>query len=143
MQSILTISVKGVFYIIAHFIMIIQLNSCFLKQDQTTTVYGTITDQNGEPVDSILVLASGVEFNRETTLKEAYSDKNGYYEMVVDVPKKYHSASSLIPALPIKNPKFERFYSGYDIQKNGKSTNNCCIAPIGEKTKYDFQLIPK
>jgi len=142
-QKTLIMSAKRIFHILLHFTLIIQLSSCLLKQDRTTTVYGTITDQNGAPVDSILVLASGVEYNRETTLKEAYSDKSGNYEMVIDVPKKYHSASSLIPALPIKNPRFERLYLGYDVFKNGERTSNCCTASIGEKTKYDFQLIPK
>ncbi|MCF2499939.1 hypothetical protein [Dyadobacter chenhuakuii] len=126
-----------------HLLTIIHLQSCFLKQDRTTTVYGTITDQNGEPVDSILVLASGVEYNRETTLKEEYSDKSGNYEMVVDVPKNFYSASSLIPALPTKNPKFEKLYLNYEVFKNGNPTNNCCNAIIGEKTRYDFQLNPK
>jgi hypothetical protein len=123
--------------------LVFLLTSCFLKQDRTTTVYGTITDQNGQSVDSILVLISGLEFYRATTLKEIYSDEQGNYEVVVDVPKKFDALNVIIPSFPTKNPKFQKNYNGYGIRKNDDPTNNCCMASVGEKTKYDFQLISK
>ncbi|MCF0038515.1 carboxypeptidase-like regulatory domain-containing protein [Dyadobacter fanqingshengii] len=143
MQSILTISVKVVFHVIAHFIMIIQLNSCFLKQDRTTTVYGTITDQNGEPVDSIMVIARGKRGFSFETLKQTYTNGEGCYEILIDPPKKFDFIDISVPFLLIENPKFFKYYTGKKTRKDDEKTSNCCIAPIGEKTKYDFQLIPK
>lgn len=142
-QCILTISLKGVFYIIAHFIIIIQLNSCFLKQDRTTTVYGTITDQNGEPVDSIMVIIQGMRLRGLESLTETYSDKNGNYEMVIDVPKKFGAIDVTVPYFFTENLKYVKYYNGKKTTKNDEFTNNCCIASVGKKTKYDFQLIPR
>jgi hypothetical protein len=53
------------------------LNSCFLKQDRATVIYGTITDQNHQPVGSILVSIDGVKGFSYETLKEVYSDEDG------------------------------------------------------------------
>ncbi|MEO6281861.1 MAG: carboxypeptidase-like regulatory domain-containing protein [Dyadobacter sp.] len=119
------------------------LSDCFLKQDGTTTIYGTVTDQNGLPVDSILVTFSGVQDFKYEQLKETFSDKNGNYEMVVEVPKRYSSALGNIPYSSKNNPKYKRGYRDFYSKKNGISTGSCCFASIGEKTKYDFQLIPK
>jgi hypothetical protein len=119
------------------------LSGCFLKQDRTTTIYGMITDQNGQPVDSILVTFSGVQDFKYEQLKETYSDENGSYEMVVEVPKRYSSALGNIPYSSKKNPKYMRAYSDFYSKKNGVSTGSCCFASVGEKTRYDFQLIPK
>lgn len=118
------------------------LSSCFLKQDRTSTVYGTITDQNGKPVDSIMVIISGLKFYYSTDLSKVYSDKNGNYNVLVDVPKNFTAVDVIIPSLS-ENYKFMKNFSGYRITKDGKPTNNCCTASVGEKTKYDFQLIPK
>ncbi|MCF2489720.1 hypothetical protein [Dyadobacter sp. CY347] len=118
------------------------LSSCFLKQDRTTTVYGTITDQNGVPVDSILVIISGLKFHYSTDLSKVYSDGNGNYNVLVDVPKNFTAVDVIIPSLS-ENAKFMKIFSGYRIKKDDNITNNCCTASIGRKTKYDFQLIPK
>ena len=136
-------SAKRIFHILMHFALIIQLNSCFLKQDRTTTVYGTITDQNGAPVDSIMVIVQGMHLLSFESLKETYSDKNGKYEMVIDVPKKFSAIDVTVPYFFTENFKFFKYYNGKKTTKNDVSTSNCCIASIGEKTKYDFQLIPK
>ncbi|WP_215232316.1 hypothetical protein [Dyadobacter linearis] len=119
------------------------LSQCFLTQDRTTVVYGTITDQNGEPVDSILVTIKGVDGFKYERLKEVYSVEDGSYELVVDVPRKYGSANVVVPFGSYDNPKYERNYQGKKTSKNDQLTNNCCKASIGDKTKYDFQLIPK
>ena len=123
--------------------LMLSLNGCFLKQDRTTTVYGTITDQNGQPVDSILVLVQGVKYLTYQDLASVYSDENGNYEIVMEVPKKFNSVNSGIPAIPLQNMKFEKFYKGYDVMKDGNSVSNCCFSSIGQKTRYDFQLMPK
>lgn len=61
----------------------------------------------------------------------------------MDVPEKYNSVDAGIPFTPLKNPKFQKNYKDYTIHKNDIPTNNCYIADIGKKTKYDFQLIAK
>ncbi|WP_141110401.1 hypothetical protein [Dyadobacter psychrophilus] len=119
------------------------LSGCFLKQDRTSTVYGTITDQNGEPVDSIMVLAQGMRYLTFEALQHTYSDSNGHFEMVIEVPKKFGTIDISVPFYPKENPKFQTKYKGKKSIKNDIATSNCCITPVGEKTKYDFQLIPK
>jgi hypothetical protein len=119
------------------------LSDCFLKQDRTTTIYGTITDHNGQPVDSILVIVDGVQGFKYETLKQTYSDEEGNYEMVVEPARRYSGVNSGIPFDTFENIKFMRSYRDYFSKKNGIRTGTCCLATIGEKTRYDFQLILK
>ncbi|GGC06666.1 hypothetical protein [Dyadobacter sediminis] len=111
--------------------------------DRTTVIYGKVTDQNKEAVDSILVEASGLWalYNLQN-IKQTYTDENGNYEMVIEVPRKYNSLDIGIPYDMIANSKFQNNYSHDIVWKNGKQTYNCCIASIGEKTEYNFQLKP-
>ena len=88
-------------------------------------------------------MVQGIAFLKYESLKQVYSDKQGKYELVLDVPKKFNSVNVGIPFGLTDNPKYENNYSGNYIWKNDESTNNCCLAPIGEKTKYDFKLIAK
>ncbi|MCE6989456.1 hypothetical protein [Dyadobacter sp. CY323] len=119
------------------------LTGCFLKQDRTTTVYGTITDQNGQPVDSILVMVLGMQISHSEVLSQIYSDKAGEYEIMVEVPKKFNSINVGVPFLLIENPKYQNNYKGKKTTKDGKRTSDCCTALVGKKTRYDFQLIPR
>ncbi|MEO6281863.1 MAG: carboxypeptidase-like regulatory domain-containing protein [Dyadobacter sp.] len=119
------------------------LSDCFLKQDRTTIIYGTVTDQNGQPVDSILVIADGVQGFKYETLKKTYSDDEGKYEIVIEPAKRYSAVDTGIPFNTSENSKFMRSYLDYYSKENGVRTGTCCPATIGKKTKYDFQLIPK
>ena len=118
-------------------------DSCFLKQDRTTVVYGKITDEKGQAVDSILVSINGVKGFLYEPLKEVYSGSDGGYELVVDVPRRYGSANVIVPFGSYDNPKYDKNYKGKRTLKNDQLTKNCCTTQIGEKTKYDFQLISK
>ncbi|CAG5068216.1 hypothetical protein DYBT9623_00945 [Dyadobacter sp. CECT 9623] len=124
-------------------INLVSLSGCGVFTDRTTVVYGTITDQNGEPVDSILVSIDGVKGFRYETLKQVSPNNVGSYELLVEVPKKFSSVNIIVDTSPVENVGVERPYKKLLVKKNDKSTNNCCSASIGEKTKYDFQLIPK
>ncbi|MCE7060923.1 hypothetical protein [Dyadobacter sp. CY343] len=124
-------------------INLVSLSGCGVFTDRTTVVYGTITDQNGEPVDSILVSIDGVKGFMYETLKEVYSGKDGSYELVVEVPRKYGSVNVLVPFGSFDNPKYDMNYKDVNVKKNEIATRNCCSASIGNKTKYDFRLIPK
>lgn len=142
MRISLTISLKRALYIIAHFLVTIQLNSCFLKQDRTTTVYGTITDQSGAPIDSILVIMQGAKsMTYYETLHQVYTDEDGKYELLLDLAKKYHSIDIGMPFWLDENPKYVKLFKINTIHKDDNRTNNCCKAIVGKKTKYDFQLI--
>jgi hypothetical protein len=121
----------------------VMLTSCFLKQDRTTVIYGTITDQHREPVDSIMVQIDGVKGFKYETLKQVYSDEKGKYELVVEVLKRFGSANVVVPFGLVDNPKYDTYYKGIYIKRNDKATYNCCSAAIGQKTKYDFQLLAK
>ncbi|MCF2503956.1 carboxypeptidase-like regulatory domain-containing protein [Dyadobacter sp. CY107] len=93
------------------------LSSCFLKQDRTTTVYGTITDQNGEPVDSIVVIFKGVKNFKYDSLNGAYSNSKGEFAILQEVPKKYYTVNILIPFGSSINPKFQKNFKDYKIYK--------------------------
>ena len=140
-QKPFIMSAKRIFHILVHLALIVQLNSCFLKQDRTTTVYGTITDQNGEAVDSILMIMQGSKHINYENLGKAYTDSTGHYELVADVPRKALSVNVLIPFS--SNKKFQNGFKDYIVSKNEIKTMNCCNLDIGKKTRYDFQLIPK
>jgi hypothetical protein len=142
-KQITVMLLRGVIYTILHFVLIFQLSGCFLKQDRTTVVYGTITDEKGQPVDSIMVIVSGIEFYHSTNLSKVYSDKEGQYNILVDVPKKFDVVDVIITSSSPENTKYRKEFNGYKTKKDDALTNNCCTASVGQKTKYDFQLIPK
>ncbi|WP_157488040.1 hypothetical protein [Dyadobacter crusticola] len=119
------------------------MTSCFLKQDRTTVVYGKIKDGRGQAVDSILVICQGLRNLTYETITSKYSDESGEYEIAVEVPSKFTAANVTAPFLSLENPKYLRLFKDKISSKNGKSTGNCCIAQIGEKTRYDFELVPK
>ncbi|GLU55748.1 carboxypeptidase-like regulatory domain-containing protein [Dyadobacter frigoris] len=116
---------------------------CSDKGDNLTTIYGTVTDQNGNSVDSIYLLVNGAIFTRYDELKTVYTDSAGKYELLVDPPKKYSILTVNIPFYYIENPKFTVLYKGFKVKKDNVGTNECCYVTIGEKTNYDFQLIPR
>jgi hypothetical protein len=123
--------------------LVFLLNGCFLKEDRTTVIYGAITDENKQPVDSILVLLSGIRFLGYEDLKTVYSDKEGHYELVIDLPGKFNSVDVGIPALVSENHKFMRAYKIHSFLKNDMASGNCCTASLGQKTRYDFELMPR
>ena len=137
-QMLMPLLRTGLFFAIITFLV----TACFLHFNRTTTVYGTITDHNGDPVDSILVVLSGTKFLTYEDLKQVYSDENGKYEIVAEVPKKLGSSNVTVPH-GNDNPKYDKNYNGKHTERDGKATNTCCSAIIGKKTKYDFELIPK
>jgi hypothetical protein len=119
----------------------LSFSGCFLKQDRTTSIYGTITNLNQQPVDSVMLSIQGAEGLKYDKLKEVYSDANGHDEAVVDASKSY---SALIVVIPFsRNPHYTDHYEGLIVKKDDMEIPDCCYASIGKKTKYDFKLLPK
>tara|TARA_R110002124_G_scaffold163437_1_gene330786 strand:+ start:612 stop:983 length:372 start_codon:yes stop_codon:yes gene_type:complete len=120
------------------------LSTRSLQMDRTTTIYGTMTDINQQPVDSILVSIHGLRgLTSEPMGKEIFSDKDGHYQLVMEVPKKFPGIDVGIPFGTSINPKFQKYYKGHITYNNEIETINCCRANIGQKTRYDFQLIAR
>jgi hypothetical protein len=111
------------------------------KEDRTTVVFGKVVDQNQEPVDSIMIIATGSRSIPER-LNHTFTDNNGEYTLIVDVPRRYHALNAFIPYLA-ENPKYEAQYQTAKVFKNGQRTTSCCFAEIGDKTRWDFELAPK
>lgn len=116
--------------------MALAMLSCGHLGDRTTVVYGKVFDQNQQPVDSIMVLVSGLKLNGVYDLKSTFTDENGDYEIVLEVPRTYGSVKVNIPYLP-QNSKFEEKYKIRD--RIGPSSRPM----IGRKTRWDFELEPK
>jgi len=130
--------------LLPYYLILLFLSGCIDRHDRTSSVYGHINDENGDPVDSILVTLHAFNISKERLLDAVYTDENGNYEMITDVPKGFSSLSVSSPFWPLKNPKFMMFYQGFSfIYKNDQQTNNCCNARVGERTKYDFKLMPR
>jgi hypothetical protein len=117
------------------------LLSC--REDRTTVIFGTVLDQSQQPVDSIMVTISGVRSFHSEVIQSTYTDKDGHFELVTDVPRKYVAVNAGIPYFPLENPKYQEHYQIGKVFQNTRQTANCCNAPIGEKTQWDFELIPQ
>lgn len=95
-----------------------------------------VVDQNQEPVDSIMVVVSGSNLSPNTAdLAATYTDKNGDYNILLEVPKKYLTLSVFIPYDGLNNPK----YSDYTLKSQTKGSNPL----IGKKTQWDFEIKDK
>jgi hypothetical protein len=118
--------------------------SCGPLLERETVAYGLITDEDGEPVDSILViLARSLAISDRETLGKTYSNKLGFYEVIADVPNKWWSAHLNIPFWPEENKKYQDLYKSYEFSKNQKSAGGSGLLSIGLKTRCDFTLISK
>jgi hypothetical protein len=116
--------------------MALTMLACGHLGDRTTIVYGNVYDENQQPVDSIMVMVSGLKLKGAFELKSTFTDENGDYEIVLEVPRTYGSVKVNIPYLP-RNTKFEEKYKIRD--RIGPSSKPM----IGKKTQWDFQLEPK
>ena len=112
--------------------------ACGHLGDRTTVVYGKVYDLSQQPVDSIMVQLTGSNLSiSEVELESGYTDENGQYELLVEVPGKYHNVTVDVPYFPDQNPKFHNNY------KISKRIGNSSKPMIGHKTQWDFQLEPK
>jgi hypothetical protein len=104
-----------------------------------STIYGTVTEVAGTPVDSVrFVLSVGKDLGNINPMFRVSTDKDGKYEAIVDVPTGYGRVEISIAG--VDNPAFNTVYSGYEVYKDGKITNDCCTAKVGKKTRYNFKV---
>jgi hypothetical protein len=116
--------------------------SCGPLLNRETVVYGLITNEDGEPADSILVYLHGSKgFSGGSIIGEAYSNKQGFYEVEVDVANEWWSASV---GVDFNSRNLWRIYQSYESTRNqtagGSSSGG---VSIGLRTRYDFKLIRK
>jgi hypothetical protein len=104
-----------------------------------TTIYGTITEIAGGPVDSIqLTLTAAKGIGNFKPLFRVATDKDGNYVAVMDVPHGYGHVELAISY--VDNPAFTKFYRGYEVYEDGELTNFCCTVMTGKKKRYDFKM---
>ena len=116
-------------------LMALAMLACGHLGDRTTVVYGKVYDLSQQPVDSIKVLLSGSNLRGVFSLKSTYTDENGDYEILLEVPRKFADIDVNIP-YGLDNPKYEREYSQSKDIKGQKRPM------VGKKTQRDFQLVP-
>ncbi|WP_143828711.1 hypothetical protein [Dyadobacter fermentans] len=104
-----------------------------------TTIYGTVTAPGYGPVDSvrISVIASN-GFVRTKFLTNAYTDKEGKYEVTVDAPRGYSQieCSVVLDSDPVSSKE----YRVAEAWQDGKKIKNCCSVVAGWKANFDFKL---
>lgn len=116
--------------------MALAMLACGHFGDRTTVVYGKVFDENQVPVDSILVQLRGSKLTGSIELKSTYTDKNGDYEIALEVPRKFGQIDVAIP-YGLNNPKLETIYIRGDRIKGQNRPM------IGKKTQWNFQLKTK
>lgn len=110
--------------------------------ERRTVIFGRMVDQNQRPVSGIMVLAAGTYYFDSERIHHTFTDKNGEYNMVIEVPEEYHELNAFIPNL-CENWKYETRHKTVKMFKNSRRATSCCLAEIGKKTQWDFELEPK
>ncbi|MEO6283354.1 MAG: hypothetical protein ABIN80_03420 [Dyadobacter sp.] len=120
----------------------VSIASCGPLINRETVVYGLITNDDGEPVDSILVELYGSKgLYGGYPICQAYSNKQGFYELETDVANEWWSASV---GVDLNSIKLWRLYESYEFTRNQTSGGTASGGvSIGLRTRYDFKLIRK
>lgn len=114
------------------------------KPDRVTHIYGVVTDTNAEPVEGVKILIMGyrtLSLARLDELKHVFTDKEGKYSVTVE-PGKRHSSVDVVNQY-FNDDKLNANYESYISTKNGQHITHCCPADIGQKTEYNFTLLPR
>ena len=134
---------KTYVHVLSLSVVILLMGGCSPLFDRMTKVSGRVTDQAGQPVGGVTLLLSGsIGVSSGFPIKETLTDSTGAYELMVDVPRKYHSAS-IRPTLRIESLRSKYSSVNMLIYKNGIQTGTCCFVRIGKNNRYDFTLLPK
>jgi hypothetical protein len=110
--------------------------------NRETVVYGLITDDDGQPLDSIPVgMYGGKGLSASGRIGQAYSNKQGFYEIEVDVSKEWWNARV---GVNMNDMKLWKLYESYEsIRNQTKKGSSDGGVSIGLRTRYDFKLIRK
>lgn len=114
------------------------------RPNSHTLISGHVTDEKtGLPVEGLEIQLIGkkkfVYLVSSQILAKSFSDQNGKYQIELNVPKEF-SELSLFPQTYFTS-KDSNLYIDYLV--NGNRMNSCCPAPIGQRTEYNFELIPR
>jgi hypothetical protein len=113
------------------------------KEDRTTQIFGTVTDNDtGKPIEGLELWIqgeSGILTSNATTLTSILTDKNGEYFITTTPAKDYHTLA--VSNKYFLNQDFKKKYGDVNILFNQVGTNNCCPVYIGQKNQYDFKMI--
>ena len=134
---------KTYVHVLSLSVVILLMGGCspFPLFDRTTKVYGKVTDQAGQPIDSMAVIMLGhVRLSSgNVPIGQANTNSKGEYELVIDVPKRYAKVSAVIHS---DYSSISNKYLEYEVFKDGVR-HSCCTLVLGEKTNYDFVMLPK
>ncbi|NIJ53076.1 hypothetical protein [Dyadobacter arcticus] len=125
--------------------LMVALASCGPLLNRVTVVYGLITDEDGQPVDSVLVeMYGGRAISVSGSIGEAYSNKQGFYEIEVDVSHEWWVAKVGIPFYSFENKKPLKPFKSYESTRNQtKPSSGESGLTMGLRTRCDFKLIRK
>lgn len=79
--------------------------------------------------------------NKGEILKTVLTDDKGKYSVTVE-PSKQYTGIQVINQFFV-DPTLSKKFLGYEAYFNGQLYSQCCSAPIGQKTEYNFILFPK
>ena len=114
------------------------------KESRVTIIYGKVTDTSQQPVEGVKILIMAYRkgtLAQGNVLETLLTDNSGNYTVTVE-PGKQYSTIDVINQY-FNNPNLNDKYSSFIAIKDGQSIQQCCPANIGQKTEYDFKLIPK
>ncbi|AYQ34450.1 carboxypeptidase regulatory-like domain-containing protein [Runella sp. SP2] len=113
--------------------------------NRQATISGTVIDNVTQlPVPNVEIMVygqKGVWSSVSGDLKTVYTDSTGKYNIVIVLPKEFHSFK-LINNYN-SDPNVALKYRGCHTYLNGQQTQNCCKVEMGSKAQYDFRMIPK
>jgi hypothetical protein len=100
-----------------------------------------VVDESRLPVDSINVVMTGAKgLTGGVPIADTYTNLQGEYELLVRVPKEFHTVTvNVFPGIG----KHSSTYYSYIPYQNGVQQTICCTLPIGGKGNYDFILLTK
>ncbi|WP_247231732.1 carboxypeptidase-like regulatory domain-containing protein [Telluribacter sp. SYSU D00476] len=125
------------------FFVLSNTTGCIRKLDRMTTIYGRVINEARQPVDSVLVVISPARFATVgAAIGKTYTDKDGNYELVVEVPTGYSFIDTSISYYSVERHR-NKYQTEFLVYENGQQTNDCCSSAIGKKTNFDFLILSK
>lgn len=105
-----------------------------------TEIFGQVVDEKTRlPIEGLEIIVVGTKsliFKSTTTLQSHITDHDGRYHFILK------SVPNDIRTLTIY-PLYYTYKNYYNFKVDTTSSISCCPAPIGQRTEYNFELIPR